>query len=71
MSLEAQKPRSFGADDQFRCRLCGNKMSLFRRTPYGVSHERQNFSCLGCGHVIERLVDSHGKSYGGRPSGEI
>jgi rubredoxin len=71
MSLEQRKLHSFGADDQFRCRLCGNKMSLYRRTPNGVSHERQNFSCQGCGHVVERLIDRHGKSYGGRPSREI
>src|SRR5271169_1931758 len=35
MSLEQRKLRSFGADDQLLCALCGNKMILYRRTPYG------------------------------------
>jgi hypothetical protein len=55
--------RSFGAGDRPICPLCGNTMSLSRRTPHsehGDSYELQTFTCRGCGHEIERSADKRG-----------
>ena len=60
---QLQKPRRFGVDDKPSCPKCHEPMSLTRRGPhadYNLQYERQTFTCFGCGHEIERVVDALG-----------
>jgi hypothetical protein len=55
--------QSFGATDTFPCPECGGRMRISRRTPHGrlgVSHERQTFTCMQCGHEMLRDADAGG-----------
>jgi DNA-directed RNA polymerase subunit RPC12/RpoP len=46
------------------CPRCGREMSLLQRLPHparGDGFELQTFSCLECGHQIERTEDNTGR----------
>ena len=63
MPYQQRKPRRFGADDRPACPNCRKPTFLTRRGPdadYDIQHERQTFTCLACGHQIERIVDADG-----------